>query len=308
MPLFGRRRDGSTGGARADESGFADAAAAHGFEPLSGAVFDQPLENAVRETARVLHGTSPENLPGVGSQPRHLAMNFHDAFRANRDGRAIVVTNGAINVNPGLVGTSLGLRAVAVCVVELPSMLALASVQPRHYRHRVTRHLPESPTGNAAFDERFSVDVRPGLPPTVLTPDMQQRIMERDDWILRVEHNQLICVSQDPFGSFDDMLLRIDEVLAIVSAIPTSVLAARVDHSEDDLIARISQLDNVEDAIAFLEQLTPADRERLARSDTPLAAFADVTTPEEAMARFQALDPARQMQLLSAFANVQDNS
>ena len=38
---------------------------------------------------------------------------------------------------------------------------------------------------------------------------------------------------------------------------------------------------------------------RLARSDSPLAALADVRTPQEAMARLKALDPQREMQVLT---------
>ena len=70
-------------------------------------------------------------------------------------------------------------------------------------------------------------------------------------------------------------------------------------------MARISRLDGVEDAIAFLQDLTPADRERLGRSDTPLAAFADVRTPEEAMARFGSLPESQRMQLLAMFMRVE---
>ena len=44
--------------------------------------------------------------------------------------------------------------------------------------------------------------------------------------------------------------------------------------------------------------------ERLARSDTPLAAFADVRTPEEAMARFGSLPESQRMQLLAMFMRV----
>ena len=40
----------------------------------------------------------------------------------------------------------------------------------------------------------------------------------------------------------------------------------------------------------FLEQLSPDDRQRLAQSNTPLAAFADVATPEQAIARLESLD------------------
>jgi hypothetical protein len=97
------------------------------------------------------------------------------------------------------------------------------------------------------------------------------------------------------------------EVLALVAAIPASVLPDHVDHSQDDLIDRISRLTSVEDALAFLQQLTPGERERLARSGTPLAAFADVRTPEEAMARFQSLDQRQRMPLITMFAQVRDS-
>jgi len=304
MPLFGRRRHVSTREGNVAEPSFSGAASANALEPVSGAVFDEEVEHAIHQAARVLHGISPEAHSSVASQPTSYRMSFHEVFRTTRDGRAIVVANGGININPGLVGTRLGIRHVAVCVVELPSTPALACVQPSRCRHQVIRHLPHTKTGNPAFDERFTVTITPGLPPLELTPDMQTLLMARDDWIFRAQGNQLICVSHDPFGSAHEMLQRIDDVLNIVATIPTSALAARVDHSEDDLIRRISQLDGVDDAIAFLQQLRPADRERLAQSDTPLAAFADVTTPEEAMKRFQTLEPARQMQLLTMFENV----
>jgi hypothetical protein len=74
----------------------------------------------------------------------------------------------------------------------------------------------------------------------------------------------------------------------------------------DDLVARINQLNGIEDAMAMLQHLTPTDRERLARSATPMAAFADVRTPQEAMARFQVLDPQQKMQLLAMFGRVND--
>jgi hypothetical protein len=137
------------------------------------------------------------------------------------------------------------------------------------------------------------VTVLPGLPVVELTPELQRLLMARDDWLFRTEGNELICGSQDPFGSVNEMLQRIEAVLAFVAAIPTSTMSACVDHSEDDLMVRI---DSVDDAIAFLQQLTSADRERLARSNTPLSTFADVTTPEQAVDRFQKLEPAQQMQ------------
>lgn len=71
--------------------------------------------------------------------------------------------------------------------------------------------------------------------------------------------------------------------------------------ADDDLTARIARIDSVEDALAFLHQLSDADRERLGHSDTPLAEFADVRTPEEAMLRIQSLPLERRMQLMAMF-------
>ena len=50
------------------------------------------------------------------------------------------------------------------------------------------------------------------------------------------------------------------------------------------------------------------DREQLAHSDTPLSAFADVTTPEQAMARFESLDDQRKMQLMAMFMRVDNDA
>ena len=60
--------------------------------------------------------------------------------------------------------------------------------------------------------------------------------------------------------------------------------------------------------MTFLQQLTPADREQLAHSDTPLSAFADVTTPEQAMARFESLDPQRKNQLVTMFMRLENDA
>ncbi|HEY8043498.1 MAG TPA: hypothetical protein VIF35_04495 [Streptosporangiaceae bacterium] len=53
--------------------------------------------------------------------------------------------------------------------------------------------------------------------------------------------------------------------------------------------------------------LTPDERDRLARSDSPLAALADVRTPQEAMVRLGALDPHRKMQVMAMFMRVKDS-
>jgi hypothetical protein len=299
MPLFGHRREAPMRNAAAGVPGLAEAAAAQGWQPLPGNPFDGHLEKAVHDITRAMYG-APRGMPrdGIGDTV------FTDAFRGSISGRTVIVANAWTVIEPGLFQAGRGTPAAAVCAAELPSIMPLACVQSRRFPHMMTWR--ESPTGNPAFDDRFRVTTTPGNILQVLTPDVQQRIMARDDWVFWAERYLLGCVSKGAFRSAGEVSQRIAEVMDIVAAIPESVLPRQVDHSEDGLIARISQLTSIEDAMAMLQQLTPADREQLARSDTPLAAFADVRTPQEAMARFQALDPQRKMQLFAMFMRVED--
>ncbi len=66
-----------------------------------------------------------------------------------------------------------------------------------------------------------------------------------------------------------------------------------------------AELESVDDAIAFIQTLSAEDRERLARSPTPLARFADVKTPEEIMERFMSLDMNARLQVLAMFDKTQ---
>ena len=91
------------------------------------------------------------------------------------------------------------------------------------------------------------------------------------------------------------------EVLGIIAAVPASIAPAQIDHSVDDLLVRIARIDDVDDALAFLQQLSDADRQRLAASPTPLAKFADVRTPDEAIARLMSLPDMERLQVLGMF-------
>jgi len=84
---------------------------------------------------------------------------------------------------------------------------------------------------------------------------------------------------------------------------PTPAAASRPadDLSPADLMARLSQLASLDEALAMLQALTPAERTVLAGLDTPLAALADVRTPQEATARYRTLDPQVKLQLAAMF-------
>jgi len=316
MALFGRRKDGTQGipggiprGAPSQVPGSFPGASGlgqafiQGWQPVGSQPFDGQLEDRVPAITSCLWGMSR----AVPKQNQNSGTNFRDAFRGSVDGRMVTVANGWTYLLPPGVRRDPDFGGVGACVVELPSVLPILCVQPRRI-HAVLGGMPAAVTGNPEFDQRFIVNAVAALGDLrqVLTPEVQQRIMARDDWVFCAERYLLGCFSKGPFRSFDEATQRLSEVLAIVAAIPASVLPSHVDHSQDDLIDRISRLTSVEDALAFLQGLTPGERQRLAQSDTPLAAFADCQTPEEAMARFQSLDQGQRMQLITMFTQVRD--
>jgi hypothetical protein len=326
MALFGRRKNeaqgipggiprefpgGSSGpvpggfpGQPFGASPLGQAAFTQGWQPVGDRPFDGHLEGRVPAITRCLWGMSrSENL-----QSEHSGTNYRDAFRGSVEGRNVTVANAWTYLLPPGVRRDPCVGGAGCCAVELPSVLPILCVQPRRLHPVVGMHA--TPIGSAEFDQRFIVNAVPaGMPGDarqVLTPEVQQRIMARDDWVFFAERYLLGCFSRSPFRSFDEATQRLGEVLAIVAAIPESVLPSHVDHSQDDLVDRISRLASVEDALAFLQGLTPGDRQRLAQSDTPLAAFADCQTPEEAIARFQSLDPGQRLQIIAMFDQVRD--
>jgi hypothetical protein len=302
MALFRRRHDApATVAPPPTRSRFEAAALERGWEPADASVFDSKTVDAMEDCTHVFHGHQRR----VGDVSATYGANVHDGFRADRDGREVLVANAWTNITGG--GSARAVAGISVCAAEIPALISLVCVQPRRFRHHVVALVPEVTTGDAAFDEGFRVQMAPGLPAVEITPEMRRLISARDDWIFLVERYRFTCFGDLPFDSVDEMARRIDAVLAIVAAFPESVVPNRVDHSQDDLIARIARLDTVEDALALLQDLSPDDRELLARSDTPLAGFADVGTPEEAIARFQSLDVTKRLQILAMFQRVDDS-
>jgi len=303
MALFRHRHTASPPVAQPEDSPLAPDARIRGWEPVTDAVFPSDLTDYIHKSARVLRG----GLPHDSGEPNAVDYPtvFHDIFRSHVGDRTVIVANGVTNLGRSF-GTS-DIHDSSVCVVELPSVISIACIEPRRL-HPLMSTRQEVETGDQAFDKQFRVNASPELGVVTITPEMRQLIMARDDWIFRTQLFLFACIADERYESVDAMQRRIDAVLAIVAAIPESMLPRRVDHSADDLAARISRIDDVEGAIAFLQKLTPVDREKLAHSDTPLSAFADVTTPEQAMARFESLDDQRRMQLMAMFMRVEGDA
>lgn len=318
MPLFGPRENLR----RLKESGvpgLSGIAVRQGWEPAGGQPFAGLLEADVREISRAMYEEAP-GLATLDGGPDAGPAAFSDAYRGTLDGRTVLVANAWTSIAT--------LRGVAVCAVGLPLALARLSVQPRRLPASLAR--PELLTGNPAFDDRFLVQATADLGgpvQQVLTPDAQQRMLARDDWFFRAGRGLLGCVAPGPFRAVDEVSQRISEVLAIAAAItapgahafapaPSLVMPAPVGDSPagpgpvslspDDLMSRLGQLQNLDEALAMLHVLTPGERDLLGGLDTPLSALADVRTPQEATARYRTLEPQVKLRLAAMFMRPRD--
>jgi len=292
MSLFSRKRvvrGGPTGVEGLDELARSRGLQAAGDHPIEGRLADR-----VAETSRVLHAAAPSE-----TRWSHVTVGstmYSDAYGGLIEDRKVTVANAWTEIESDA-REHLDWHGTSVCAIELPTMLMLSGIEPRRWSSVVG---PEAPTGNASFDEAYRVVGAPGAS-ALLTPEVQRVIAQRDDWVFLAEVAQLACVGAAEFRTRDEVDHRMRDVLAVVSGFPTSIVPDHVDHSFDALLRQIDQLHSVEDALAFLQALTPEDREHLARSDSPLAAFADVHTPDEARARVKSLDQQQQMQLFAMF-------
>jgi hypothetical protein len=280
-------------------AGLAEAASAWAWEPVGGDPLDSGMIDAVHDVARSLHGAFRSTSIGAGSHSVQLAgTTFHDAYRGTVDGRQVTVANAWLPVEAVVAG-GRHLEGSAIVAVELTTLLPIAGIEPRGRHEGIPGS--EVPTGNASFDATYRVVGIRGLADGLVTPDMQQRISARDDWAFVAQDTTFVSVCREPFATADQVSQGVSEVVGIVAAVPASVAPSQVDHSVDDLLVRIARIDDVDEALAFLQELSDADRQRLAASPTPLAKFADVRTPDEAVARLMSLPEMERLQVLAMF-------
>jgi hypothetical protein len=299
MAHFGRRR-GEFPRAVPEVPGLALNAAARGWQPLGPTPFDEHVVRPIHEITRTAYGApraADQVQIGVG------ATEFSDAYRCQADGRVLTVANARTFITPGLFQAGRPTPAMAICTVELSTMMPAGYAQPRHTTNLMT--VQRVRTGNPEFDSRFHVAALPGSLLHDLTPGMVQRMLAHDDWYFWTGRDTFGCASKGKYQSPEDVDRRIAEVTGILDAAGGTVPSATpADHSVDDVVARFAGLGDVQDAIPVLMSLTDDERSRLARSGTPLAAFADVRSLPEAYARFQALGPQDRMKLVTIFAKV----
>ena len=104
------------------------------------------------------------------------------------------------------------------------------------------------PTGDAEFDAAFRVAglIAMGESPFA-SAEVRQRIAAHNDWIFSFDGPLLACVGRPDFKTPDELTTRVHEAIGVVTAFPESVAPSKVDHSVDDLLVRIGELDSVED-------------------------------------------------------------
>lgn len=274
----------------------ADFAASRGWNRASDDALDHRLQDIIHRLSWPLHGRRyPNTLVRVAPQQTYL----RDSYAGSVGDRGVLVANAWTNIGPQELVRLYQMKGVSVCAVELPTLSPILLVQTRQYP--AVERYPETTTGNPEFDSRFILAAAPGLGAQAVSPEVQRLIMARDDWAFAGHDSWLACVTRNPFESSDDVQPLLDAVMATVAALPASIVPSEIDRSADDLLARAEQLSSPEEVVAFLGQLSPDDRQRLAQSDTPLAAFADATSWDEILARLQSLDVAQRMQLLAMF-------
>src|SRR5436190_8479709 len=297
MAFFRRFAEGL--GHSSGVAGLAEAAPTWGWEPVDGDPFESGLTDMVHDVARTLHGVLRSTSLGAGSHSAELGRTmFHDAYRGTVDGRAVTVANAWIDVEAVVAGGK-HIEGNAIVAVELSTLLPIVGIEPRGRHEGIPG--PEVSTGNASFDAAYRVVGIGSLANGLVTPEMQQRIAARDDWAFAAYDTTFVSICREPFATAEQVSQRVSEVAGIIAAVPASIAPAQVDHSVDDLLVRIARIDDVDDALAFLQQLSDADRQRLAASPTPLAKFADVRTPDEAIARLMSLPDMERLQVLAMF-------
>src|SRR5437588_4678471 len=248
-------------------TGLAELAESRGWQPVKEDPFSPRLRDIVQRLHWPLDG---RRYPGALLRPAATPSIplYSNAYRGSYEDRGVVVANCAVNIGSRTI-KQYEMVNTAVCAVELgslsPIMLLQTAQQPPVER------FPTTPTGNPEFDDRFSLALSPGLDSQVITPELQQRLMAHEDWAFAGDQYWLACVSRGSFRSAEDVTHRLDEMMSVISAFPTSVVPTHIDRSADDLAARIRALSSPQDVVGFLSQLSPEDRQRLAESDTPLA-------------------------------------
>lgn len=300
MKLFGKKPPTRTIGEPV--AGLPELAAARHWPSVEGVPVSSELADEVHRLAWVLQGLEYSRWIYNTTDVRHSTV-YRDAYAVDAGGHRMVVANAWTNIGPQKVVHYLEMTGIALCVAEhckLPPFIVQPAALPL-----VDDQVAPTPTGDADFDGRFVT--RFPIPGTLdlMSDDIRRRIGAHDDWAFACLAGDLLVASTGAFRSADAVAARLDEVVDLVAAFEDLTVAKASDPETAALLERASHLTTLEDALALLFGLNTHERDLLANSNTPLAPFAHVTTEDEALATFQAMDKVEHMRLM-AMLNLED--
>jgi hypothetical protein len=344
MPLFGHR-DNLRRLQEFGVPGLADVAVGQGWEPVSGSPFGGLLESDVRDITLALHREAPGAAPDGHHEAG--PTEFSDAYRGLLDGRAVIVANAWTSVAGRhalavcAVELTFPVTLLSVQPRRFPITLALPEtpagdpgfderflVQATADLDRAVQVLltPEARQHILARDDWFFRAGR-GLLGCIAAEPFRSvdEVSQRISAVLAIAAAMPAAlvmpapVSPGPAGQAPAGQPPAGP--APVAGYPrypapadpdpgagSPGYPAQVSLSPADLIARLGHLASLDEALAMLQALTPAERTVLAGLDTPLSALAEVRTPEEATARYRTLDPQVKLRLAAMFMRPGDAS
>jgi hypothetical protein len=145
--LFGRRH-GDDGNQIVEVPQLDDFARSRGWEQVTDRPFDGRLEDALHHaTVSMYVPEHPDTW--VRKSTRIDETVFRDVYRTRVVGRAITVANGWTNIQAELRYAADDWAGVAVCAVELPSILPIVCIQPRRYPRAGSDDSQPSPSGES---------------------------------------------------------------------------------------------------------------------------------------------------------------
>jgi hypothetical protein len=237
-------------------SGMAELAASKGW---SGPSTDPQINNQVteytHEMLRNLWGHSRQTESGSSSISIDPQNRFSNVFHGIIDGRVFTIANTRLNVSRyGTFGPEHGADGWAsVCAMHMPMTLPPLYVnlhKCRPYRGLMLKH---SDFESEQFNRTFNVDsVNLKLASDVITPQVMEILLTRDDWAFAYQMDTLICLCANGLHSAADYQARVDAVSKLIDLLPGFV-------AEDDAL----KMPTMPDGTVLSPSMSDEDREKV---------------------------------------------
>ena len=208
--------------------GMAELAASRGWTgPTTDPTFDNEVTEYTHEMLRNLWGYSRQIERGGDSGISIDSQNrFTNVFHGTVDGRAFTIANTRLNVSRyGTIGLERDADAWAsVCAMKMPMVLPPLYVNLHKcppYRGLFLKH---SDFESEQFNRRFNVEsVNPKLASDVITPQVMELLLTRDDWAFSYQMGTLICLCANGLHSAADYQQRVEVMTKLISLLPEFV-------------------------------------------------------------------------------------